>query len=130
MLARGIPETVRVTPSNAERLWSERNDWFFKPARGHASKAAYRGAKLTRRVWSEILAADYVAQRFTPVCERRVMRNGQPVRLKVDVRLYTYAGSTLLAAARLYQGQMTNMRTPGGGSAVLALEEATQTAPR
>jgi hypothetical protein len=33
------------------------------------------------------------------------------------VRLYTYASEVLLAAARLYQGQTTNMRTPGGGFA-------------
>ncbi len=36
---------------------------------------------------------------------------------KMDVRLYTYAGKTLLVAARLYQGQTTNFRTPGGGFA-------------
>ena len=36
---------------------------------------------------------------------------------KMDVRLYTYNGDTLLPAARLYQGQTTNFRTPGGGFA-------------
>jgi hypothetical protein len=36
---------------------------------------------------------------------------------KMDVRLYTYDGQLLLAAARLYQGQTTNFRTPGGGFA-------------
>jgi len=36
---------------------------------------------------------------------------------KMDVRLYTYGGRILLAAARLYQGQTTNFRTPGGGFA-------------
>jgi hypothetical protein len=36
---------------------------------------------------------------------------------KVDVRLYTYDGRLLLAAARLYQGQTTNFRTEGGGFA-------------
>ena len=41
--------------------------------------------------------------------------------LKVDVRLYTYKGAVLLAAARLYQGQTTNFRTPGGGFAPLLL---------
>jgi hypothetical protein len=35
----------------------------------------------------------------------------------MDVRLYTYAGQLLLSAARLYQGQTTNFRTPGGGFA-------------
>jgi hypothetical protein len=33
----------------------------------------------------------------------------------MDVRLYTYQGEILLAAARLYQGQTTNFRTEGGG---------------
>ena len=37
--------------------------------------------------------------------------------LKVDIRLYTYYGAVLLTAARLYQGQTTNMRTPSGGFA-------------
>jgi|CXWL01.1.fsa_nt_gi hypothetical protein len=36
---------------------------------------------------------------------------------RLDVRLYTYAGAALLAAARLYQGQTTNFRTPRGGFA-------------
>jgi len=35
----------------------------------------------------------------------------------MDVRLYTYDGKVLLTAARLYQGQATNLRTPGGGFA-------------
>jgi hypothetical protein len=37
--------------------------------------------------------------------------------LKVDVRNYVYAGQVQMLAARLYQGQTTNMRTPGGGFA-------------
>jgi hypothetical protein len=36
---------------------------------------------------------------------------------KTDVRLYVYDGRVLISAARLYQGQATNFRTPGGGFA-------------
>jgi hypothetical protein len=43
--------------------------------------------------------------------------DGAPALRKMDVRLYTYDGRILLAAARLYQGQTTNFRTPGGGFA-------------
>ncbi len=43
--------------------------------------------------------------------------DGQPTLRKVDVRLYTYAAQPLLVAARIYQGQTTNFRTPGGGFA-------------
>jgi hypothetical protein len=49
--------------------------------------------------------------------ERTIEIDGQEVQRKLDVRLYTYAGEMLLAAARLYQGQTTNFRTPGGGFA-------------
>ena len=109
--------TVMVTSDNAEALWQGRRDWFFKPARGHASKAAYRGDKLTRRVWGEIMAGDYVAQAYAAPSLRHVRHDGVPAELKVDVRLYVYDGKVLLTAARLYRGQTTNMRTPGGGFA-------------
>ena len=46
---------------------------------------------------------------------RTVGSAATPVRLKVDVRTYAYAAEMLLVAARLYQGQTTNFRTPGGG---------------
>jgi hypothetical protein len=116
-LKDGVPETVVVSSVNADDLWARRRQLFFKPARGHGSKAAYRGDKLTRGVWSQILDADYVAQAYAPPSARGVAVDGQRKELKLDVRLYTYAGSALLAAARLYQGQTTNMRTPSGGFA-------------
>lgn len=116
--------TLLVTASNAEQLWADRKAWFFKPANGHASKAAYRGDKLTRRVWGEILAGDYVAQAYAAPGLRNVRHDGERAELKADVRLYTYDGRVLLSAARLYRGQTTNMRTPGGGFApVLILRE-------
>ena len=38
-------------------------------------------------------------------------------RMKADIRCYVYGGRIQLVAARLYQGQTTNFRTPGGGFA-------------
>ncbi len=116
-LTAGIPRTIFVTPTNAAALWDERKNWFFKPATGHGGKAVYRGDKLTKSVWQDILAGIYVAQRIVAPSERTVTLDGAPVQRKLDVRLYTYAGETLLTAARLYQGQTTNFRTPGGGFA-------------
>lgn len=124
-LEAGVPKTVIVSQIDAEELWARRRELFFKPAGGHGSKAAYRGDKLTHKVWAQILEADYVAQTLAPPSGRGVMVDGQPTQLKVDFRLYTYAGAVLLAAARLYQGQTTNMRTPGGGFApVLTVQTA------
>jgi hypothetical protein len=46
-----------------------------------------------------------------------VVVDGEDVDLRVDVRNYWNADSTWLRAARLYRGQTTNFRTPGGGFA-------------
>lgn len=116
-LHNALLQTTVVTAENADDLWRDRNALFFKPAGGHGSKAAYRGDKVTRKVWEQITAGGYVAQAFAAPGLRRLSEAGEPIELKVDVRLYTHAGEVLLAAARLYQGQTTNMRTPGGGFA-------------
>lgn len=113
-LLRGIPRTERVSAERAAMLWSERRKLFFKPAAGYGSRAAYRGDKLTRRVWQEILEGEYVAQALIPPGERRIAPD---VPLKIDVRNYVYGGRVQLLAARLYQGQTTNLRTAGGGFA-------------
>ena len=50
-----------------------------------------------------------------PPSERLVKVNGQPQRLKLDLRAYSYRGDVQLLAARTWTGQTTNFRTPGGG---------------
>jgi hypothetical protein len=120
-LDTGIPATERVDEASAKRLWAGRRQFFFKPAGGYGSKAAYRGDKLTKSVWAEILESDYVAQAYVRPSERTIRLDGEMVKRKIDVRLYTYDGEPLVAAARLYQGQTTNMRTAGGGFAPVLL---------
>jgi hypothetical protein len=114
-LLSGIPLTRTVNPADADGFWTNRRKLFFKPATGYGSRAAYRGEKLTRRVWEEVLAGVYVAQAFVPPSERVIRDAASPFALKLDVRNYVYGGAVQLLAARLYQGQTTNFRTPGGG---------------
>jgi hypothetical protein len=115
LLAAAVPPTRRVTPALTETLWAQRRGLFFKPVAGYGAKAVYRGDKLTRRVWDEILAGDFIAQTLVPPGQRMVTVDGLETDLKFDVRAYTYAGQVQLLAARTYQGQTTNFRTPGGG---------------
>ena len=112
-----VPRTVLVNSDNAGQLWEARKKLFFKPAGGHGSKAVYRGDKLTKGVWAEIGRGGYVAQELAMPSERMIRRDGTPESCKTDVRLYVYDGRLLLTAARIYQGQTTNFRTPGGGFA-------------
>ncbi len=120
-LAAGIPRTLEVTAERAEALWASRRGLFFKPATGFGSRATYRGDKLTQRVWQHIVAGGYVAQAIALPSERRVNIDGADSDLKLDVRAYAYAGQIQLVAARLYMGQTTNFRTPGGGFAPVFL---------
>jgi hypothetical protein len=112
-----VPRTTLVTADRAPQLWQARRKLFFKPAGGHGGKAVYRGDKLTKGVWAEILRGGYVAQDFAAPSERVIEVDGVRESCKTDFRLYVYGGRILLTAARLYQGQTTNFRTPGGGFA-------------
>ncbi len=115
VLIAAVPATELLTAENREAMWSRRGQLFFKPAAGFGSKASYRGDKLTRRVWNEIARGTYVAQQIVAPSERHIGLGSTP--LKVDIRCYAYRGEVLLYAARMYQGQTTNFRTPGGGFA-------------
>lgn len=128
ILLAHVPRTEVVDAADAQRLWEARRSLFFKPVAGFGSRAAYRGDKLTKRVWQDILAGDYVAQAVVAPGERVI--DGATVTadiaaeaaaatkaMKYDLRAYTYDGAVQWMAARLYQGQTTNFRTPGGGFA-------------
>lgn len=119
-LLAGVPQTKMVRAEDAEQWWAERKQWFFKPVSGYGSKGAYRGDKLTKRVFEEVMHSDYVAQRLAPPGERMFCAEGvEPQSLKYDVRCYVYDANIQLIAARLYQGQTTNFRTPGGGFSLI-----------
>jgi len=122
ILLQGIAKTSVVNTHHAESLWQQRKQLFFKPAKGYGSKAAYRGDKVTLRVFDEILNGDYVAQALVPPTEREVTVDGEIVRLKLDLRHYVYQGQSQWLCARLYQGQTTNFRTPGGGFAQVVVD--------
>ena len=118
-LLQGIPQTRLVAADAAEQWWETRKQWFFKPVNGYGGKGAYRGDKITRRVFEEIMRSDYVAQRLAMPGECVVSGDAEPQSLKYDVRCYVYDGQIQLVSARLYQGQTTNFRTPGGGFAMV-----------
>jgi glutathione synthase/RimK-type ligase-like ATP-grasp enzyme len=115
LLGEVVPITATVRSEDGARLWQERKKLFFKPFAGFGSRGAYRGDKLTRRVFEEILRGGYVAQALVPPGERIPVADGDP--LKFDVRNYAYRGDVQLLAARLWQGQTTNFRSKGGGFA-------------
>ena len=125
-LARIVPETRRLEDLGAEAAWRTRNEWVFKPTAAHGSRGVYRGDKISRRRFDAIVAAGgFVAQRAVAPGEVEVPTSEGPRRMKFDVRAYAYRDEILLLGARVYQGQVTNLRTPGGGfSAICVVRRA------
>jgi hypothetical protein len=119
LIERLVPRCVPLSHFNVDELWADRKRYYFKPVTGYGGKAVYRGEKLTRKTWDWIVGQDYVAQELAIPSQRAVKAEGQVGLQKFDVRLYTFRGNLLAAAARIYEGQTTNFRTPGGGFAPL-----------
>jgi hypothetical protein len=117
ILLATVPACERVSANNAAALWEQRKNLFFKPLDGFGARAVYRGDKLTRKVWEQILRGHYIAQALVPPPVRAMQVGDQATELKFDLRAYSYAGRVQLLAARTYSGQTTNFRTEGGGFA-------------
>ena len=117
-----VPETRDLAELGLERAWATRAVWVFKPAAAYASRAVYRGDKISRKKLDEIAAAGgFVAQRRVEPGEVPVQTSDGSRRMKFDVRAYAYRDEVLLLGARSYEGQVTNMRTPGGGFSAICV---------
>jgi hypothetical protein len=126
-LASTVPETRPIGGLGSERAWRERRDWVFKPCASFGSRAVYRGDKLSRRKFDEI-AGDpaYLAQRRVAPGELEVETSDGRRRMKFDVRAYAYRDEVLLLGARVYEGQVTNLRSPGGGFSAICVAKDPQ----
>jgi hypothetical protein len=123
LLTRIVPSTRKVNEGD-ESWWKDRKAWFFKPESSFGGRGAYRGDKMTRRAFADVVKGNYIAQELAPPGERIHATDGDAKSLKVDVRCYVYQGEIQLMAARLYQGQTTNFRTAGGGFAPVYIVQA------
>jgi len=124
-LAELVPETRLLSEMSFDEAWRTRRDWVFKPAASFGSKAVYRGDKISRRRFGGIHPEQhYLAQRRIQPGAVQVDTGEGLQTMKFDVRAYAYRDQPLLLGARVYQGQVTNFRSPGGGfSAICVLAE-------
>ncbi len=121
-LAQVVPETRSLASMSLEEAWTTRRDWVVKPAAGFGSKAVYRGDKISKKKLAEIHAdASFLAQRRVAPGTTSVRTPEGDVEMKFDVRAYAYRDEIFLLGARVYQGQVTNMRSPGGGFSAICV---------
>ena len=117
VIQKNLPITKDVTAATAEEIWSLRKKLFLKPKRAFGSKQSYKGASISRRAFEELLAQDFVAQEYVQAPEQKFMTPMGEQSFKYDLRFYVYQNRVQMAIARVYQGQVTNLRTPFGGFA-------------
>lgn len=114
LLTATVPESRLLSGFDRETLWRERKSWVFKPVARFGSRGVLLGRKISRARYDELPPEETLVQRFVPPSVTEIS-DGEP--MKTDLRLYVYRSRVLGVAARLYQGQVTNLRTAGGGFA-------------
>lgn len=110
-----VPKSVSLDVANKEEVWGQRKTYFLKPKRAFGSKQSYKGASVSRKIFDEIAGQEFVAQELVPAPEQVFNTPDGEQSFKYDLRCYAYQGRLQLIVARLYQGQVTNLRTPLGG---------------
>jgi len=118
LLQRLVPTSRLLADFDPEALWKERKEWVFKPATSHASRGVLVGAKATRGRFLELDPQTTIIQRYVPPS---LTTAGNDAPMKTDLRLFAWTGHALGLGARLYHGQVTNLRTEGGGFAPIRL---------
>jgi hypothetical protein len=114
LLKKTIPRTFLLSALTQEQAWQTRKQWVFKPVSSHGSRGVYVGDKLTKGKLAELEPDNtLIQQRIAP----SVTQIPPDLSFKTDYRLFAYRQQILAVSARLYQGQVTNLRTENGGFA-------------
>lgn len=116
-------EARLLDDANKDHVWSNKKTFFIKPLTSFGSKGSYRGEGISRVNFEQLINKNCLAQEFCPAPEMIFAKNGiEPVKLKYDLRFYVYRDRVQNVMARLYQGQVTNLKTPYGGFATVRFE--------
>lgn len=122
LVQQSLTLSYDLCPAKAEEIWAQRKKLFFKPKNAFGSKQSFRGGTISRKAFEEIIGQNMIAQEFVPAPERIFETPQGPQKFKYDLRCYAYQGRLQLIVARLYQGQVTNLRTPYGGFATVLFQ--------
>ena len=117
LLRKAVPRSYDVSATSAEEVWSQRKKLFFKPKNAFGSKQSYKGSSISHKTFQELIKEDTIAQEYVPASEQIFETPAGAQAFKFDLRCYAYQGRLQLVVARLYQGQVTNLKTPYGGFA-------------
>lgn len=118
LLLQLVPHSRLLSDCDQEQVWAERKQLVFKPVSRFGSRGVLMGKGITRKRFAELDPLTTLVQQVVPPS---VETDAEGREYKVDLRLFVYRDRLLGIAARLYQGQVTNLRTEGGGFAPIYL---------
>lgn len=120
MLIQGaLPLSQLFASYDRSELWTQRKKFFFKPLTSFGSKQTYKGASISKKLFDELPKNEFLAQEYVPAPEKEFLTPSGPDKFKFDLRCYAYKNKLQLVIARVYKGQVTNLKTPYGGFALL-----------
>lgn len=123
LLANTVPATHRLAFLPPEQVLHSRKQWVFKPDTGYASRGVYVGNKLTATKLAQLDREQTLIQQWVPPS---LSRYPDELPFKTDFRLFAYRKQILGVSARLYHGQVTNLRTPDGGFARVVVQHGSE----
>lgn len=112
-----VPRSRLLADCDPEDVWQQRKGLVFKPVTRFGSRGVLMGKSISRHRFAEQDPATTLIQQLAPPG----VTEGAGEAFKTDLRLYVYRNQLLGIGARLYQGQVTNLRTAGGGFAPVVL---------
>ena len=114
LLLEMVPASFLLAGQNLDDVWSRRKKLIFKPVTRFGSRGVLMGRGITKKRFADLAPEETLVQEVVaPSVE--VSETGE--KFKMDLRLFVYRNHLLGVGARLYQGQVTNLRTEGGGFA-------------
>jgi hypothetical protein len=114
LLDQVLPTCAMLADLDAAEVWTARKQRVFKPVDSFGSRGVLLGEKISRKRFDALPAATTLVQELVPPSMTDVP-DAEP--MKTDLRLFAYRDRVFGVTARLYRGQVTNLRTPGGGFA-------------
>jgi len=116
LLTRIVPKSRLLADCVLDEVWTSRKELVFKPLSLFASRGVLLGKSISRKRFDELPVEQTLVQDFVSPSQIQLTDGSS---LKADFRLFAYRNRIIGVAARLYQGQVTNLRTPGGGFAAV-----------
>lgn len=119
VIKTSIPMTKVFSAFDKNDLWAQRKNLFFKPTNSFGSKQTYKGASISRKLFDELPVQDFLAQEYIPAPELSLETPEGVDSFKYDLRCYAYQDELQMVIARIYKGQVTNLKTKYGGFAAV-----------